>query len=146
LLTLSKRISRFDEDILMPRIDKVHITSAVDHLRKIAGQALVSLRSEIQTKEGDLRRIKEEVAQLVTVIGLRRAEKSTEHQGTTTSAKRIDWSAVLKKLPKQFKAVHIRKVRGVQDKQHSQIFKAIMRWVEAGSVKRKDRGLYERVR
>ena len=48
-------------------------------------------------------------------------------------------------LPKQFKASHIRTVRGLKNKRPSEFFAAITRWMEAGAVKRKERGLYERV-
>jgi hypothetical protein len=43
------------------------------------------------------------------------------------------------------KVSQIRAVRGLKDKRSSEIFAAITRWMEAGSVKRKKRGLYERV-
>ncbi len=64
--------------------------------------------------------------------------------GGGSSGKRINWGAVLRQLPKQFKASNIRQVRGLKDKRPSEIFAAITRWIEAGSVKRKARGLYER--
>jgi hypothetical protein len=53
---------------------------------------------------------------------------------------------VLEKLPRQFKASDIRTVRAVKDKRSSELFAAITRWIEAGTVKRKDRGRYERVK
>jgi len=52
---------------------------------------------------------------------------------------------VLNQLPKQFQASHIRAVRGLKNKRPSEIFAAITRWIEAGTVKRKARGAYERV-
>jgi len=55
------------------------------------------------------------------------------------------WREVLSKLPKQFKAVDLRKVRGLAQKKSSEIFAAITRWIEAKLVKRKNRGVYERV-
>ena len=58
---------------------------------------------------------------------------------------RINWTGVLEQLPQQFKASDIRAVRGVRRKRSSEIFAAIARWTEAGLVKRKERGLYERV-
>jgi hypothetical protein len=58
---------------------------------------------------------------------------------------RVNWRAVLEQLPKQFKALHIRDIRGVKGKRPSEIFAAITRWIEAGSVRRKARGLYERI-
>ena len=58
---------------------------------------------------------------------------------------RTDWGAVLSKLPKQFTAADIRKVRGLAQKPSGEIFTAIARWIDAKLVKRKDRGVYERV-
>jgi hypothetical protein len=52
---------------------------------------------------------------------------------------------VLEQLPKQFKAPDIRQIRGLKDKRSSEIFAAVTRWIQAGTVKRKERGLYERV-
>ena len=57
---------------------------------------------------------------------------------------RINWRNVLGQLPKQFKASNVRQVRGLKDKRPSEIFAAITRWIEAGLVKRKTRGLYEK--
>jgi hypothetical protein len=43
------------------------------------------------------------------------------------------------------KNANIRTVRGLKNKRPSEIFAAITRWMEAGAVKREERGLYERV-
>lgn len=61
-------------------------------------------------------------------------------------SKRISWGAVLAQLPRQFKASDLRQVRGLNDKRSSELFGAITRWIEAGSVKRKARGAYVRVK
>jgi hypothetical protein len=53
---------------------------------------------------------------------------------------------VLEKLPSQFKASDIRTVRAVKDKGSSELFATITRWMEAGRLKRKDWGRYERVK
>jgi hypothetical protein len=50
--------------------------------------------------------------------------------------------AVLEQLPKRFEPYQIRTVRGLKNKWSSEIFAAIIHWIEAGTVKRKDRGLY----
>jgi hypothetical protein len=57
---------------------------------------------------------------------------------------RVDWSGIVEQLPKQFKAADVRGIRAVVGKRSSEIFAAITRWVEGGSVKRKSRGVYER--
>jgi len=46
----------------MPRTTKVQITSAFDQVQKQARQLLAKLRSEIHSKEGDLRRLKDRTA------------------------------------------------------------------------------------
>jgi hypothetical protein len=58
---------------------------------------------------------------------------------------RIDWGAVISKLPKQFTAADVRKVRGLAEKKASEIFAAITGWINTKLVRRKDRGVYERV-
>ena len=40
----------------------------------------------------------------------------------------------------------MRSVRGLKDKRPSEIFAAITRWIDAGNVKRRGRGTYERVK
>jgi len=62
-----------------------------------------------------------------------------------TTGGRINWSTVLEQLPKQFKAGDVRKIRGLNDKRSSELFAAVTRWIQGGKVKRKDRGLYERL-
>jgi hypothetical protein len=52
---------------------------------------------------------------------------------------------VLEILPKQFKASQVRTLRGLKSKRSSEIFAAITRWMEAGAVRRKERGLYVRI-
>jgi len=131
----------------MPRAKNIQTVSVLAQLQEFASRALGEVRSAIKAKESDLRRLKEEEAQLVAMTGsdgVATSDVDKRPAGGTT--RRTDWSAVLAKLPKQFKASHVRTVRGVGNKRHSEIFAAITRWVEAGTVKRKDRGLYERVR
>ena len=131
----------------MPRTTNIQITSAFDQLQKQALQLMVNLRGEIQAKEGDLRRLKAEESKLVAVVDQQGLSESNGAGNTTSgSTRRINWSVVLEKLPKQFKASDIRAVREVTSKRPSELFAAITRWMEAGAVKRKDRGLYERVK
>jgi hypothetical protein len=104
------------------------------------------VRREIRSKETDLRRLKKEALQLSAITGQRGTEEAKSASGGSAGATaRINWSTVLEQLPKQFKASQIRTVRGLKSKRSSEIFAAITRWMEAGAVKRKERGLYERV-
>ena len=131
----------------MPRTAKSQTTSALDQIRKIAGPALAKVRSEIHAKEGALRRLKEEESKLVALVAQRGVSTSNgAPRPTSASNTRINWGSVLAKLPRQFKAADIRTVRVVKDKRSSELFAAITRWMEAGTVKRKDRGRYERVK
>jgi hypothetical protein len=58
---------------------------------------------------------------------------------------RINCRALLATLPKQFKASDVRSLRGLKDRRASEIFAGITRWMDAGLVKRKSRGIYTRV-
>jgi hypothetical protein len=122
-------------------------SSRFGQVQKQAQQLLANLRKEIRAKEDELRRLKTEDSKLSGFAGL----TATSVSGATVSRAigggraRINWGRVLEQLPKQFRAGDIRKVGGIRDKRPSEIFAAITRWLEAKSVKRKERGLYERV-
>src|ERR1700730_2214034 len=114
----------------MPRTTNSQITSALDQIRKLAGQVLVKLRIQIHAKEGDLLRLKEEESKLVALAARRGVSGSNVgRRHTSASPTRINWGSVLEKLPKQFKASDIRTVRAVKDKRSSELFKAITRWM-----------------
>jgi hypothetical protein len=134
----------------MPRTTNIQTSSAFDQVQKQARQLLAKLRSEIHSKEGDLLRLKGEESKLAALTAQRGISSTSNSNGTrltaSSSTSRINWSAVLEKLPKQFKASDIRAVSAVKDKRHSELFAAITRWMEAGTVKRKNRGAYERVK
>jgi hypothetical protein len=119
-------------------------TSAFRRVQQQARSLLVSLRKEIRAKEAELKRLKLEESSLGRLTG-RVPAAGAAPRGPRAGGGRIDWSGVLNQLPKQFKASHIRAVRGLKNKRPSEIFAAITRWIEAGSVKRKARGAYERV-
>jgi hypothetical protein len=130
----------------MPRRSSSAVGSAFDQLQQQARQLLGVLRKEIRTKEAELNRLKEDESRLGVVTG--RAAEAGGAGGVRTrravGGGRINWRTVLEELPKQFKASDIRGIRGLKDKRPSEIFAAITRWIEAGMVKRKARGLYER--
>jgi len=130
----------------MPRTTSTQVTSAFSRVQKQARALLVGVRREIRFKEADLRRLKKEESQLSAIAGQRGTKEAKSASGGSAGATaRINWGTVLEQQPKQFKASHIRIVRGLKNKRPSEIFAAITRWMEAGSVKRKKRGLYERV-
>lgn len=124
----------------MPRRENIGVTSAFRQVQKQARQLLVGLRKEIRGKEAELNRLREEERRLGLMTG------GAQAKGAATGARggRINWRTVLSQVPKQFKAADIRGVRGLKDKRPSEIFAAITRWIDAGMVKRKTRGVYER--
>jgi hypothetical protein len=126
------------------------VSSALRQVQKQAQAILVSLRKEIRAKEQELLNLRNQEANLghLTGPGTTRAAAATKAPAATASRSRggrVNWRTILEQLPKQFKAVHIRDIRGIKGKRPSEIFAAITRWIEAGTVKRKARGLYERV-
>lgn len=131
----------------MPRSAKTQSTSAFGQFRKRTRELLVNLRSEISAKQAVLGRLKEEESKLSALIdprGTYGAKPAT--RGGSGGTARVNWRTVLEQLPKQFTASNVRTVRGLKNKQSSEISAAITRWKESGAVKRKDRGLYERIR
>ena len=131
----------------MPRRGSARTGSGLAQLQTQVDQLAVNLRKEIRAKEVELGRLKNEESKLSGLFALRATGggSATASRGIGGGRARINWAAVLEQLPEQFKAGDIRKVRGLKDKRSSEIFAAITRWTEAGSVKRKERGLYERV-
>lgn len=124
----------------MPRRGHSGVISAFRQVQRQAHAVLTTLRKQIQVKEAELKDLKDQEMQLGRLTlrsgGVRRAPS---RRG------RINWRSVLGQLPRQFKAADIRRVRGLRGKRPSEIFAAVTRWIEAGTVKRKARGQYERV-
>ncbi len=117
-------------------------TSAFQQVQRQARMLLVRLRKEIRTKEFQLGKLKHEESRLGHLIG--RSNAGTQ-RGSGGMRGRVNWRSVLSALPKQFKASDVRNVRGLKQKRPSEIFAAITRWIDAGTAKRKARGMYERV-
>jgi hypothetical protein len=131
-------------EVLMPRRKNAGgVTSAFRQVQEQARSLMVGLRKEIEGKEVELKRLKQEEASLSHLVG-RAADANASSNGGGGSGGRINWRSILEQLPKQFSAAQIRSVRGLKSKRPSEIFAAITRWIEAGTVKRKSRGVYER--
>jgi|SRR5581483_903075 len=133
----------------MPRMKSAGSTaSAFRQFQRQARSMLNKLRRDIRGKEVELTRLKAEEESLARIAGARMAPRGPRAarggDGGGGGGRRINWRAVLDQLPKQFKASNIRQVRGLKDKRPSEIFAAVTRWIDAGLVKRKSRGLYER--
>lgn len=117
-------------------------TSAFQQVQRQARTLLSKLRKEIRKKESELGKLKHEEARLGNLMG--RSNAAT-NRGMRGMRGRVNWRSVLSALPKQFKASDVRNVRGLKQKRPSEIFAAITRWIDAGSAKRKARGVYERI-
>jgi hypothetical protein len=126
----------------MPRARNFNgASSGFQRLRRQALSVLSELRREIRRKEAELQRLRDEESSLGRIAGGNRGVRNGRGGGRA----RIDWSVVLQQMPKQFKAGDVRSVREVRNKRPSEVFAAITRWIDAGAVKRKARGVYERV-
>ncbi len=130
----------------MPRTSESQFTSAFDQLQKQARELLAELRNEIRSREIDLERLKKEESKLLALAGQRGNNGAPAGSNGIHRGGRINWNSILEQMPKQFKASDVRGIRSLKDKRSSEIFAAITRWIEAGAVKRKDRGLYERAK
>ena len=129
----------------MPR-GSTQVASPFQRVQKQVRELAATLRNEIRAMEMDLKRLKDEESQLARLAGRGDGAQVAVNGAVRSSGGRVNWGTVLEQMPKQFKAADVRKVRAVKDKRSSEIFAGISRWVEGGAVKRKDRGLYERVK
>lgn len=122
------------------------VSSALRQVQSQARSLLGSLHKEIRTKETELDRLRQEESRLGMLIGRQpgrpRGASSAGRGGARGG--RINWREILQQLPKQFKAADVRSIRGLRGKRPSEIFAAITRWIQAGSAKRKARGVYEK--
>jgi hypothetical protein len=121
-------------------------SSAFGQVQKQARQILDTLRKEIRACESELERLRREESQLAGIAGERGSGARNGSSNGGVTGKRTNWSEILEQLPKQFKAAEVRDVRGLTGKRSSEIFAAITRWIEAGTVRKKERGVYERVK
>ena len=140
----------------MPRRKRSMGGSAFQQVQRQARALLVTLRGEIRTKEAELKQLKLEEGTLSRLGGGAKMAAHRMGMGARSVAspavsvparrgRRVNWSAVLQQVPKQFKAADIRGISLVKGKRPSELFAAITRWIEAGLVKRKTRGVYERI-
>ncbi len=132
----------------MPR-QKLRGVTSFARVQEQARALYASLQSEIRSKETELRQLKEEAAAIhrlglgSAAVGGTRGRARAARAAAAPSG-RVDWRAMLDQLPKQFKAADVRGIGAAKSKRPSEIFAAITRWIDAGLVKRKARGVYER--
>ena len=116
---------------------------------QIQGQArylLIRLTREIHIRKAELRSLRDDDAKLAAATSQRSApSRGPNHSAPRKGPIRINWLAILEQLPKEFKASHIGAVSAVKHKRSSELFAAISRWIDAKMVRRRSRGIYERV-
>ncbi len=122
----------------------LQLTSGFLSVQRQAQGLLAGLRREIRNREAQLAQLRAQESGLRGFAGASGGGRPGVRRGGRRSGARVNWSAVLKRLPKEFSAGDVRAVRGIRYKRSSEIFAAITRWIQAGSVKRKARGVYER--
>jgi hypothetical protein len=122
------------------------VPSTFQQVQKQARELVAGLRNEIRAMEMDLRRLKDEESQLARLAGRGDRVRAAPNGTARSGGGRVNWGTVLEQMPNNFRAADIGMVRSVKGKRSSEIFAGISRWVKAGEVKRKERGLYERVK
>jgi hypothetical protein len=117
--------------------------SAFRQFQRRARGALTDLRREISVRETELRELRDEERRLARLAG-RIALPSSSARRSARSG-RVNWRQVLAKLPREFKTADLRKVAALKYKRPSEIYAGISRWTAAGLVKRRERGVYQRL-
>lgn len=117
--------------------------SAFLQLQRRARATLADLRREISARESELRELHDEEMRLARLAG--RVASPTSPARHPAGSGRVNWRQVLAKLPKEFRTSDLRKVGALKYKRPSEIYAGIGRWTDAGLVKRKDRGVYQRL-
>ena len=117
--------------------------SAFRQFQRQARGTLTDLRREISVRETELRELRDEERRLARLAG--RIALPSSSARLPASSGRVNWRQVLAKLPKQFKTADLRKVAALHNKRPSEIYAGISRWTDAGLVKRKERGVYQRL-
>jgi hypothetical protein len=114
---------------------------SIRQIQQRARDAVQALLREIGAKEAELQRLRDEEPELTRLagVGLRVRAVAPSRTG------RRNWRTVLERLPNEFKASQVRTVQGLENRQSSEIFAGITRWIDAGLVKRKERGVYQRL-
>jgi hypothetical protein len=116
--------------------------SAFRQFQRRARGALTDLRREISVRETELRELRDEAMRLARLTGRTALPPSTRF---SAGSGRVNWRQVLATLPKEFTTSDLRKVGALKNKRPSEIYAGIGRWTDAGLVKRKERGIYQRL-
>src|SRR5260370_39208748 len=117
--------------------------SAFRQFQRRARATLAGLPREIATREIQLRELRGQEMRLARLTG--RAVSPTPSTRHPTGSGRVNWRQLLARLPKEFSTSDLRKIGALRNKQSSEIYNGISRWTDAGLVKRKERGVYQRL-
>ena len=117
--------------------------SALRQFQRRARTALADLRREISSRETELGELRDKETQLARLAG--RVASPTPSARHSAGSGRVNWRQVLVKLPKEFRTSDLRKIGALKNKRSSEIYAGISRWTDAGLVKRKERGVYQRL-
>jgi hypothetical protein len=117
--------------------------SALRQFQLRARAALTDLRREISSREAELRELRDEETRLARLAG--RVALPSSSARLSTGSGRVNWRQVLARLPKEFRTSDLREIGALRNKQSSEIYNGISRWTDAGLVKRKERGVYQRL-
>jgi hypothetical protein len=117
--------------------------SAFRQFQRRARATLADLRREISSRETELRELRDQETRLARLPG--RVASPTSSARRSAGSGRVNWRLVLARLAKEFRTSDLRKVGALRNKQSSEIYNGISRWTEAGLVKRKERGVYQRL-
>jgi hypothetical protein len=90
----------------MPRGTLTQGRGKFHQIQRQARQLLRRLTREIRIKEVELRSLRDDEAKLRGHWSATRAFHGSHHSGPRKSSSRINWLAVLERLPKEFKASH----------------------------------------
>jgi len=125
----------------MPRGPGTQTDSYTRQLQQQGSRISRNLQRAIRAKEADLQRLRHEESELARLGG---GAARMRGAALSRTGRRINWRAVLERLPNEFKASQVRSVPGVENKLSSEIYAGITRWIDAGLIRRKDRGVCQR--
>ena len=110
------------------------LKAGVDKARKVA-------HDRIRAAEATLADLRKQATQLEGMFGTSNGTRP-KSRAQRTGSKRLDWVAVLAKLPTQFTAHDVAVASGKN--KPSEVFAGITRWRNAKLVKRIERGSYQK--
>ena len=127
----------------MPRTSGVQ--SVLTIIKQQTAKALASLQQEITRREKDLAELKAAEARWKGVVGEQpRAANMAASPSVRGTRKRprLDWDAVLTRLPATFNAKDVKQRTG---KPMEQVYAGVSRWVKDNKVRKNPEGGYQKM-